>query len=45
MFDLASVSVAVFPRSEDVAGKADLVVQTEPIDHICETLASMLMNK
>jgi len=42
MFELASVSVAVFPRSEDVAGKANLIVDIEPIDCICDKLDSIL---
>ncbi|MFC1452180.1 HAD family hydrolase [Verrucomicrobiota bacterium] len=39
MFDLAAVSVAVFPRSPEVRRKADLVIESEPIDRVVEQLA------
>jgi phosphoserine phosphatase len=41
MFEMASLAVAVFPRSEEVSRKADLVIESEPIDAICERLASI----
>ena len=40
MFDLASIGVAVFPRSPEVRQKADLVIESEPIDRVVEQLAA-----
>ena len=45
MFEMVSVSVAVFPRSEDVAHSADFVVDKEPIDSVCDKLDSILVTR
>lgn len=34
MFDIASVAVAVFPRSAEVRQKGNLVIESEPIDRV-----------
>lgn len=41
MFELASLAVAVFPTSTEIRDSADLVIDLEPIDRICDRLASM----
>ena len=43
MFELARVSVAVFPRSADVASRADLVVEAECLEGICEGVEQRLL--
>jgi phosphoserine phosphatase len=43
MFAMARFSVAVFPRSPELAAEASLVVATEPIDRACEPLLARLM--
>jgi len=42
MFRGAFLSVAVFPRNPDVATHADIVVDTEPINTVCEELEQRL---
>ena len=43
MFQVARVAVAVFPRNTEVSEKANLVVDKEPINGICEDVERLLI--
>jgi HAD superfamily phosphoserine phosphatase-like hydrolase len=42
MFQIARVAVAVFPQKTEVAEKANLVVDTEPIDRVCKEVERLI---